>query len=56
MNRNSLQILDIPSGDVSAPYKLDYDPEWLTILSLTEPLMKYSHGHWATPSPLTHQR
>ena len=49
--------MDIPSpDDVTAPYKLEYDTEWLAILSLTEPLMKYSQGHWATPSPLTHQR
>ena len=51
-----LQILDIPTPDVATPYQLEYDVEWLAILSLTEPLMKYTKTHWSTPSPLTHQR
>lgn len=47
-----LQILDIAPGDdseVDAPYRLEYDREWLAILESTEPLMKYTDSPWLPP-------
>lgn len=48
--RRFLQILDIPH-DTDKAIDLEYDPEWLTILSLTNHLLSVKETHTYMPGP-----
>ncbi len=48
--RSYLQIVEVATDTDQKPYKLTYDPEWLTILRTTEALMRYDRSRWNKPS------